>query len=70
MSELYWGMKYNIDFVKHCNYHLHTPEEKRLNNVIIQNFAKSIFLSNSLAIYINYIRKNKSLIKAICSKIK
>jgi hypothetical protein len=62
-------LKYQIDFLKHCkgNNHLITKYDLRLKEIIHENFLKSICISNIFALYINYIRKNKSFKKTFIS---
>lgn len=62
--------KYQIDFLKHCrgNNHLVTKDDLRLREVVYENIFKSICISNIFALYINYIRKNKSFKKTLISK--
>lgn len=69
MTELLWEIKYNLDFLKHCRSHRYTSEENRLRHVIIQNYTKSLLIGNTFAFYLNYIRKNKSLVKTLSSMI-
>ncbi len=70
MTEFLWEIKYNFDFLKHFNSHRYTSEESRLREVIIHNYTKSLIISNSIAFYLNYLRKNKSLLKTLSSMIK
>jgi len=62
--------KYQIDFLKHCkgNNHLITKDDLRLKEIVHENFFKSLSISNIFALYINYIRKNKSFKKTLLSK--
>jgi hypothetical protein len=67
-------LKFHFDFLKHTrnpqnSTHIVTNEDKRLREIIIQNYYKSLMISNILALYLNYIRKNKSFFKSLFSNI-
>ena len=65
----FYKFKYNLEFLRHAKSHQATADEKRLREVIIQNYTKSLFFSNLLACYLNYIRRNKNFTKTIFSKL-
>ncbi len=65
----FYKLKYNFEFLRHSKSHKATTDEKRLRKVIIQNYTKSLIISNILACYLNYIRQNKKLTKTIFSKL-
>ncbi len=62
-------IQYHFDFMRHCNKkgHLVTSEDTRLREVIMQNYYKSLVLSNIFAFYCNYMRKSKSYFKTVTS---
>ncbi len=64
-------IKYHFEFMRHCSKRSHniTQEDMRLKEVITQNYYKSILISNLFALYLNYIRKNKSFTKTFLSNI-
>ncbi len=64
-------LKYHMDFLRHSkneSSHFITKEDKRLRKVILQNYLKSVTIANFFAIYLNYIRRNKTYTKTILSK--
>jgi hypothetical protein len=67
----YYSWKYNFEFLKHTGKagHVVGKDELRLREVILQNFRKSLVLCNLVAFYVNYRRKNKSVIKSFLSII-
>ena len=70
MSSLKYKIKYQLDFLKHCNGnkgHNITEEDKRLKEIVIQNYFKSGLLFNVGAVYLNYIRRNKTFMKTVFS---
>jgi hypothetical protein len=70
---IYIKIKYNLEFFRHTNTknknHIVTNEDLRLREVLLQNYLKSFTITNIIAFYLNYLRKNKSLIKTVISKI-
>ena len=67
-----YKIKYTVDFIKHSKGgegHLVTDEDKRLREVLLKNYFKSLGIFNAFAVYFNYIRKNKSFMKTTLSKI-
>jgi hypothetical protein len=69
---LTYKIKYQIDFLKHTSgkgQHKNSEEDKRLRKVVLKNYSKSCFTFNLLAVYLNYIRRNKSFLKTVASKI-
>jgi hypothetical protein len=66
-------IKFHLDFMKHSNVrnknHFATQEDIRLRQVLIQNYFKSFLIGNSIALYLNYLRKNKSFYKTFMSNI-
>jgi len=64
-------LKYHFDFLRHTkneSNHFITKEDKRLRKVILQNYFKSVTIANLFAIYLNYIRRNKTYTKTMLSK--
>jgi hypothetical protein len=70
MRNLYNQYRYNYEFLKHTGSSGHKvgQDELRLREVIIQNYKKSLLIFTVLALYVNYRRKNKNLIKSLLSK--
>ena len=63
-------IKYHLEFLRHSGSqanHLVTNEDKRLREVILQNYFKSFSIGNLFAFYINYIRRNKTYPKTLLS---
>lgn len=67
----YERIKFQLEFIRHFKNMKHriSEEDVRLKEVIVKQFYKSVFGCNLIAIYINYIRKNKSISKTLSSKI-
>lgn len=64
-------INYHLNFFKHCNDKNHkvTLEEQRLKQIIKKNYYKSLFIGNLIALYSNYLRKNKTFPKIFISKL-
>jgi hypothetical protein len=63
--------KYHLNFLRHTkneSNHVVTNEDKRLRKVILENYFKSLTFVNLFALYLNYIRRNKTYTKTILSK--
>ena len=63
-------IKYHFDFLRHSRSyanHLITNEDKRLREVILDNYFKSFTIGNLFAFYINYLRGNKTYSKTLLS---
>lgn len=51
---------FNIEKGGESSKHIYSETDEKLKNLIKTNYIKSIFISNIAAVYMNYIRKNKS----------
>lgn len=64
-----YKIKFQKEFLKHSKSenHIISKEDKKLRKIIMQNYYKSFFIFNILAVYLNYLRKNKSFMKTVIS---
>lgn len=62
-------MSYQYNFLIHSGNpnHLRTKEDIRLREVILRNYFKSFLIWNSISLYLNYIRRNKSIGKSLAT---
>ena len=70
LKQLLYKVKYQRDFFRHTSgkgQHKVSDEDKRLREVILINYGKSCSIFNLLAVYLNYIRRNKSFTKTVIS---
>lgn len=74
LTSLNTRIKYHFKFLVHCkNKSLHshkvTREDLKLKQIIMENYYKSLLIGNAMALYLNYVRRNKSFVKSLASKI-